>query len=141
MARVVLWWCRVIVDAETSFLAHQEEHRNSIEGQCPEQCPGPRASMESCRSSCDAKSEEQKTPDGSQAGRLCHRLSKESLGEHLVFLGRNASTTNTEGLLPSVTESEPACPEQEVAGSVPIAVLKHATVAHSCMACRCTTVV
>lgn len=108
-------------------MAQQAGHNSN--GLCQEPCQGPRTSMESCRSSCEAKSEEHKTPEGSQVGRLGHRLSRESLGAHNVslgcrpslenpFLAKHASTTITEGLLASVTESEPLCPEQEVGSTL-----------------------
>lgn len=85
--------------------------------------------MESCRSSYEAKSEEHKSPNGSPVGRLGHRLSRESLGAHNVSLGcgpsleipslgRFASTTITEGLLASVTESGLLCFEEEVGSNL-----------------------
>lgn len=64
--------------------------------------------------------------DGSQAGQLGHRISKDGSQGYTVgrtrsysaegpSLGRRASTTITEGLLPSVTEGEAATvTEQEV---------------------------
>lgn len=110
-------WCRVIIDAETGLLAQQTQHHNSTDP-----FPANRCSMESRRSSC----EEQRSVDGSQAGRVSHRLSRESSGANPLplscrqsleapSLGRRASTTITEGLLASVTESEtPLMPEQQV---------------------------
>ena len=75
--------------------------------------------------------EEPRSGDDSQAGRGCHRLSRESSSGNPLPLscrqsldapsiGQKASTTITEGLLPSVTESEaPLLHEQEVLLPVP----------------------
>ena len=116
-------WCRVIIDAETGLLAHQAQRRNSNE---PNKVQ--RVSMESHRSFGEKP---RASSDGSQGGRGSHRLSRESSGANPLPLscrhsleapsiGRKASTTVTEGLLPSVTESNaPPVPEQEVPSPVP----------------------
>lgn len=124
---------RVIIDAETGLLAHQAQRHKSNE-----LCKVQRVSVESQRSFGEKP---RVSSDGSQGGcdslwlprPSCHRLSRESSGaNHLPLscrqsleapsIGRKASTTVTEGLLPSVTESHaPLVPEQEVPTRVPIA--------------------
>ena len=114
-------WCRVIIDAETSLMSYHAQRRNSKE-LCQAQCVGMGAPLESQESSGEGQ---RASVDGSQAGRV-HRLSRESSGAHPLPLScresldnpslcLKASTTITDGLLPSVTESDtPLLPEQEV---------------------------
>ena len=98
-----------MIDAETGLMAHQAPRRNSNELY--------KVQVSSMERRSSSGEEPRASIDGSQAGRGCHRLSRESSSGNPAPLscrpsldapsiGRKASTTITEGLLPSVTESE-----------------------------------